>query len=341
MLDRSLLQRIARIFFLLLIATAASASAATQASTSGAVQPVPAGQSSQPSASGSSVANGSDGQYTIHTSVSEVVIYATVLDKHEQLVTSLKQPDFTVYEDGVQQKIASFSQRDVPVSLGILVDNSGSMGMKRAAVDRAAIDLVRASNPDDESFIVNFSDEAFLDQDFTSNIGLLEKGLSHIDSTGGTALYDAVIAAADHLAKHGKHAKQALLVVTDGEDNSSSSTLADAVRRIQSLNGPIVYSIGLLYDESGGDTRKAKKALQTLSEETGGIAFFPKSLNQVHDIAEEVAQDIRQQYMIGYHPTRPISDGGYRTIHVVAHAKGFGKLTVRTRKGYFARPSKN
>ncbi|MHB1937543.1 MAG: VWA domain-containing protein [Acidobacteriaceae bacterium] len=277
--------------------------------------------------------------FTYRTSVSEVVLYATVVDSHQRLAANLPKQDFSVYENNVQQTISSFGQEDVPVSLAILVDNSGSMAQKRAAVNRAAIDLIQASNPQDEAFIVNFSDEAFLDQDFTANVDLLRKGLSHIDSQGGTALYDAIIAGADHLAKQAKHPKQVILIITDGEDNSSSATLAETVRRIQALNGPIVYSIGLLYDEPDhGKGRQARKTLQTLSDQTGGLAFFPKSLDQVDSIAAEVAQDIRHQYILGYHPTQPISQGGYRTIRVDAKAKGLGKLTVRTRQGYFAQP---
>lgn len=296
-------------------------------------------------ASGSSAQSGRTGQgglggaFTFRTNVNEVVLYATVVDDHMHLVTTLKKPDFTVYEDNVKQAISSFRQEDVPVSLAILIDNSGSMREKRAAVNIAAIDLVRASNPQDESFIVNFSDEAFLDQDFTSNINLLEKGLSHIDSKGGTALYDAVVAAADHLAKAAKNSKQVILIITDGEDNSSSTTLEETVQRIQALQGPIVYSIGLLYDEQDGrEGRRARKDLQLLSDQTGGLAFFPKSLNQVDAMAREVAKDIRNQYILGYHPTNPIRNGGYRSVRVVAKAKGYGKLTVRTRAGYFAKP---
>lgn len=287
--------------------------------------------------SGQAVQAGPNGTYTLRTSVTEVVLYATVVDSHEHLVTTLQKQNFSIEEDGVPQSISSFREEDVPVSLAILVDNSASMELKRAAVNRAAIDLVRASNPQDEDFIVNFSDEAFLDQDFTSKINLLEKGLSHIDSKGGTALYDAVIAAAAHLAKNAKRAKQVILIITDGEDNSSSASLADTVRSVQKLNGPIVYSIGLLYDESnGGQAKRARKALETLSDQTGGIAFFPKSLDQVDAIAGEVARDIRQQYILGYHPSRPVSEGGYRSVHVTAKANGRGKLTVRTRAGYFA-----
>ncbi len=322
------------------VALASAPAFAQQASVPTAQPASPSQTSPNPSTPAQPAARaGSNTPFTYRTSVSEVVLYATVVDSHQRLATNLQKQDFTVFENNVQQTISSFGQEDVPVSLAILVDNSGSMAQKRAAVNRAAIDLIQASNPQDEAFIVNFSDEAFLDQDFTSDIGLLRKGLSHIDSQGGTALYDAVIAGADHLAKQAHHPKQVILIITDGEDNSSSATLAETVRRIQALNGPIVYSIGLLYDEPDhGQGRQARKALQTLSDQTGGLAFFPKSLDQVDSIAAEVAQDIRHQYILGYHPTQPINQGGYRTIRVEAKAKGMGRLTVRTRAGYFAQP---
>ena len=287
-------------------------------------------------ASGQQAPSKQDGRFVFRTSVEEVVLNVTVIDGQQRLVTTLTKPDFTIFEDNVQQKISSFQHEDIPVSIGILVDNSGSMRDKRAAVNRAALDLVRASNPEDEAFIVNFSDDAFLDQDFTSSIQQLQNGLSHIDSRGGTALYDAVVTSADHLAKSASRPKQVLLIITDGEDNSSSTTLEQTVRRIQDLQGPIVYSIGLLYgEESGRESKRARRALQLLSDETGGLAYFPKSLAQVDDIAAEVAKDIRNQYTIGYHATKPESQGGYRTIRVVVKAKGYGKLSARTRPGYY------
>jgi VWFA-related protein len=214
------------------------------------------------------------------------------------------------------------------------------MRMKRQAVNLSALDLVRASNPQDESFIVNFADEAYIDQDFTADLNKLRDGLGHIDSKGGTALYDAIIASADYMAKNAKKAKQVVLIITDGEDNASGTSLEETVRRIQDLQGPVVYSIGLLFEDSGGgrEARRAKRALQLLSDNTGGLAFFPKSLNQVDEIAAEVAHDIRNQYTIGYHSTRPASEGGYRTVRVEARAKGYSKLTVRTRPGYFPKP---
>jgi Ca-activated chloride channel homolog len=280
-----------------------------------------------------------DHGYTLRRDVEEVVLNVTVLDDHNKLVMNLEKPDFKVYEDSAPQNIISFQHEDIPVSMGILVDNSGSMRDKRQAVNSAALDLVKASNRDDEAFIVNFSDEAYIDQDFTSDIGKLRDGLAHIDSKGGTALYDAVVASADQLAKGAKRAKQVLLVITDGEDNASVMSLEQTIQRIQALQGPVVYSIGLLFKDEGGgrEARRAKRALQLLSSETGGVAFFPKSLGEVDDIAAEVARDIRSQYTIGYHSTKPASLGGYRLVKVEAHGSGYGKLTVRTRSGYYPR----
>jgi Ca-activated chloride channel family protein len=286
------------------------------------------------------ISRGGNGQYTLQRNVDEVVLNATVLDDKQHLVTTLAKDDFKVYEDSVAQTITSFQHQDIPISLGILVDNSGSMRMKRQAVNASALDLVHYSNPDDESFIVNFSDEAYIDQDFTANVNKLRDGLSHIDSKGGTALYDAIMASADYLTKNAKRPKQVLLVITDGEDNASSTTLEETVRRIQDLQGPIVYSIGLLYDDQGGgrEAHRARRALEMLSNETGGISFFPKNLDQVDAIAGEVAHDIREQYTIGYHSTKAANQGGFRVVHVEAKAKGYNKLIVRTKTGYYPNP---
>jgi len=289
------------------------------------------------------ITRGTSGKFTLRRDVDEVILNATVLDDSGHLVNSLKQEDFSVTEDGIPQKIASFLHEDAPVSLGLVVDNSGSMLHKRSAVNTAALDVVKASNPKDETFVVNFSDEAYIDQDFTSDTAKLREGLGHIDSKGGTAMYDAVVASADQLAKYGTRPKQVLLVITDGEDNASTLTLEQTIRRIQELQGPTVYTIGLLFgdENSSRENKRAKRALQLLSNETGGIAFFPKSLSQVDDIAAEVARDIRNQYSLGYHSTKPVSQGGYRLVHVEAKAKGMGKLTVRTRTGYFPRTQKD
>lgn len=295
----------------------------------------------EPSSEQREVSRGDKGQFTLQRDVEEVVLNATVVDSAGRHIETLQKENFKITEDGVPQTIAAFQHQDIPISLAILVDNSGSMRTKRQAVNAAALDLVKASNPDDETVIVNFADEAYQDTELTSSIPKLQEGLAHIESKGGTALYDAVIASADYLSKAAKRPKQVILIITDGEDNASGSTLEETVRRIQNLQGPVVYSIGLLFDDSGGgrEGRRAKRALQLLSDETGGVAYFPKSLNEVDDIAHEVASDIRGQYTIGYHSTKPASQGGYRTVNVEAKAKGLGKLTVRTKKGYFPKGS--
>ena len=277
-----------------------------------------------------------DGVYTMHQDVDEVLLTCAVVDEKGRPVTSLTRDNFRVWEDGAPQVVSSFLHQGQPVSLGILVDNSGSMRDKRAAVDAAALNLLKASNPRDSAFIVNFSDRAFLDQAFTSNIEALNRGLSHFDSKGTTALYDAVAASADELANHANHPKQVLLVITDGADNASRLNLEQAIRRVQNLGGPVVYTIGLLYDADKKESEQAENALEKLSQETGGIAYFPDSLQGVDRAASEVASDIRDQYTIGYHSTKPSNLGGYRIVHVEVSQPKHGKLVVRTRKGYYA-----
>jgi Ca-activated chloride channel homolog len=279
------------------------------------------------------------GKYTLHEDAYEVRLNATVLDSGGRSIQTLDKSAFTVYEDGVPQTINSFRHEDLPVSLGLLIDSSGSMYDKRVAVDKASLDFVKLSNPQDEEFLVDFSWEAFIDQDFTNDIEKLRQGLGFIKSSGGTAIYDALVASADYLSKNAKHPKQVLLVITDGEDNASSATLEQTIRRIQDLDGPVIYCVGLLFGEDTDkrESRHARRVLETLAEQTGGAAYFPKSVNDVDAIAAEVAQDIRTQYTISYHSTKSPALGGYREIHVEAKAKSFGRLSVRTRSGYYPR----
>jgi Ca-activated chloride channel homolog len=283
------------------------------------------------------------GKYTLRQDAYEVRLNATVLDGSGRSIQTLTKDAFTVYEDGVPQTISSFRHEDLPVSLGLLIDSSGSMYDKRTAVEKASVDFVKLSNPEDEEFLVDFSWEAFIDQDFTNSIDKLQQGLSFIKSSGGTAIYDALVASADYLSKNAKHPKQVLLVITDGEDNASSATLEQTIRRIQDLDGPVIYCVGLLFgdDTDKRESRHARRVLETLAEQTGGAAYFPKSVNQVDEIAAAVAQDIRTQYTISYHSTKSPTLGGYREVHVEAKAKGFGRLSVRTRSGYYPRVGPN
>jgi VWFA-related protein len=274
--------------------------------------------------------------FVLRTDVEEVVLNATVLNG-SNIVQDLTKDDFQVTEDGVKQTLLSFQHTDLPVSIGVVIDNSGSMYRKRPSVNKSALDLIQASNPNDEAFVVNFSDEAFIDCDFTADINKLRDGLSHIDSRGGTALYDAVVASADHLVEEGKRPKQVLVLITDGDDNASTLNLEQTIHRVQELSGPVIYTIGLLFGDemTRTEVRHARRSLELLSGETGGMAFFPKSIEEVDQIAAEVARDIRSQYTLGYHSTKPTSVPGFRKIDVTAVGKGGAKLTVRTRTGYF------
>jgi len=296
-------------------------------------QSTPPPPSTSPQNSPQQPDTGEGGVFVFRKDVDEVLLHAIVIDDKQRMVTTLDRNSFNVLEDGKPQKITSFRHEDVPVALGIVIDNSGSMREKRQKVNQAALNLVKASNPQDEVFVVNFSDEYYLDQNFTNDIKKLKEALEKIDARGGTALYDAVVASSEELKKNARLDRRVLLVVTDGEDNASRESLEQAIKRLQEENGPTVYSIGLLGEEK---QRRARRALQTMSERTGGIAFLPKTLDEVDEISKTVAHDIRNVYTIGYKPTNPRTAGGYRTIRVDAKGKGLGKLVVRTKSGYYA-----
>ncbi len=274
------------------------------------------------------------GVFVFRKDVDEVLLHASVVDDKQHIITTLDRNAFTVFEDGKPQNIISFHNVDIPVAMGIVIDNSGSMREKRNKVNQAALNLVRSSNPKDEVFVVNFNDEYYLDQDFTNNLLKLKEALEKIDARGGTALYDAVVASAEHLKKFARLEKKVLFVVTDGEDNASNETLEQAIKHLQEENGPSVYAIGILGDEE--HPKRARKALDVIAQRTGGIAFFPKTLDEVDEISRTVARDIRNQYAIGYRPTNPRGNGGFRQIRVEAKAKGHGKMVVRTKSGYYA-----
>ena len=281
----------------------------------------------------------SNGGYTLNVYAQEVLLNCTVLDNKGQLVDGLDKKDFKVFEEKVPQTIVSLRHRDTPVSIGLLVDSSGSMKEKRNAVNKAALDLVKASNPEDETFVIDFSDQAYLDQDFTANLDDLRKSLGQFTGSGGTAIYDTVATAADKMEKTAKRPRKVLILVTDGDDNASAISLQTAIHDVQGLQGPIIYSVGLLFgsDTGLGEARHAKHALQELSDQTGGIAFFPKSLDEIDAVAAEVARDIRNQYAVSYRSTQTADNGQYRSVRVEAYGPGHKKLNVHTRLGYFAR----
>lgn len=282
------------------------------------------------------------GRYTLEADAYEVQLNVSVLDSVGRPALNLTKTAFRVFEDGVPQTITGFRHEDTAISLGLLIDSSASMYDKRAAVEQAFLDLVRFSNSKDEEFLVDFSSKAYIDQDFTSSVDKLHQGFRYVNSTGGTAEYDAVMASAAYLSKHAKNNKKVLVLITDGEDNASRTKIGEMIRRVQELDGPVIYCVGLLFGEDTDklESRNARSLLEQIAAQTGGAAFFPKSLNDVDKIASIVAADIRTQYIIGYRSTNPPSNGGYRTVRVDAFGTDRQKLNVRTRNGYLPKATR-
>lgn len=276
--------------------------------------------------------------YTIRMNANLVILSATVVDRHNALVSGLARHDFQVYEDHVLQQIKDFSHEDVPVAVGLVIDNSGSMGQKRADVIVAALSFAQSSNPGDQMFVVNFNEHVSYglptDVPFTDRRDQLQLALSTIKTIGETALYDAIATALDHL-KQSKCDKKVLILISDGGDNASKHSLAE-VSEMARHSAAIIYSIGI-FDEQDGDQNPG--VLKRFTKDTGGEAFFPASSKEISSICEEIARDIRNQYTLVYVPVDTNQDGGYRIVDVRASAPAHGRLTVRTRTGYFLPPA--
>jgi Ca-activated chloride channel homolog len=277
-----------------------------------------------------------DGDVPIFRAGTQLVdLHVSVIDKNGKLVTDMPESAFKVYENGVEQPLKRFLREDVPVSMGIIIDNSGSMRDKRAKVAAASVALVKASNPQDEEFIVDFNDDAYLDQPLTGDIKKLEAALDRLDSRGGTAMRDAISSSIDYVKDKGKRDKRVLVVVTDGNDNTSAETLENLLRKSQ-RSEVLIYCIGLLSEEEPREARSARRALKALSEASGGLDYYPKDLAEVERVTPQIAHEIRNQYLLAYSPTNPALDGSFRKIEV--KVKGYGNPMVRTRSGYYATP---
>jgi len=280
---------------------------------------------------------GRDNGYTLKLNANLVILSATVLDRHNALVSGLGKNDFQIYEDGVLQQVKDFSREDIPVAAGILLDNSASMAPKRNDVIIAALAFARSSNPHDQMFVVNFNDRVSFglprDKPFTDRQEQLEQALSAINTTGQTSLYDGISAGLDHL-KQANRDKRVLILISDGGDNASKRTLAQVLAMARQSSA-IVYAIGI-FDEQDGDTNPG--VLKQFAKETGGEAFFPESSKDIPAICEGIARDIRNQYTLTYTPTVASQDGRYRAIVVKARGGNRGRLSVRTRAGYLVPP---
>jgi Ca-activated chloride channel homolog len=265
-----------------------------------------------------------------------VLLHASVVDKNGKLLTNIPQSAFKILEDGVEQQLRLFRREDVPVSMGIIVDNSGSMTSKRARVAAAALEMVKQSNPDDEVFIVNFNDDTHFDQPLTNDVKKLQAALARMEARGGTAMRDALSKSITYVKKNGKKDKKVLVVITDGNDNSSDVTFDQLIRQAQNSE-VLIYSIGLLNEEEAGQAKAAKKSLKALADASGGLDYYPKSTSDVEEITPRVAHEIRNQYILGYTSSNQVFDGSFRQIKVTV--TGFGRPTVRTRNGYYATPT--
>ncbi len=270
-------------------------------------------------------------QQPFHTETRLVVLHATVRNARGELVTGLESSAFTVYENGKRQPITLFRRDDIPVSLGLLIDNSGSMRTLRPKVEAAALALARASNPQDEIFVLNFNDKAHVDVPFTTDTAVLEAGIARVDSIGGTAMRDAISMAQGYLSDHGTRDRKALLVITDGIDNASVAT-REAIERQAEQSETVIFAVGLFGAEDRA--KQGRHELDQLAERTGGMAYYPADIGAIDGIALEIARQIRSQYTLAYAPLNQALDGTYRAIHV--SVSGPERASVKTRTGYRA-----
>jgi Ca-activated chloride channel homolog len=269
---------------------------------------------------------------TFRTDTRLVVLNVSVFDKDGKIIKDLGKGAFKVYENGEKQTVSTFRQEDVPISLGLIIDTSASMTDKRDRVASAALAMVKASNPQDEVFIINFNEAAVLAREFTNNTKDLENALRNLEPKGETAMRDALLLGIEHLRHRAHKDKKVLLVVTDGEDNSSMETQAHLVEVAQQ-NDVIIYAIGLLGAEEPESAARARKQLSELTQQTGGQSWFPNDVAEIANITPAIAHEIRNQYILTYTPMNLAADGTFRKIRVDVDVPG---AVVRTRSGYYA-----
>jgi Ca-activated chloride channel homolog len=273
--------------------------------------------------------------YRVSVNVDLVVLNPTVQDRKGQCVWDLREENFEVYEDGIRQRIRLFRHEDVPVTVGLVIDHSGSMRRKISEVIAAARTFVRLSNPDDQMFVVNFNERVTLGLpstiSFTRRIDDLEYVILRPPETGQTALYDAIVEAEQRVAT-GSREKKVLIVVSDCGDNASKFELAEVLRKAEQSTA-VVNTIPVFKND---DPDANPRVLKRLAQVTGGESFLSGERDALVANCERIARDIRQAYTIGYAPAGGVRPGVYRSIRVVARAEGGGKFAVRARDGYIA-----
>ena len=276
---------------------------------------------------------GANAQTKIAVTANLVLLPVKVSDAHGAFVPGLKQEDFQVFEDGQLQKLTVFESRDTPVTVGLVVDHSKSMGPKLQDVVVAVSYFTHSSNPQDEMFVVDFNDDVSIElmrgKAFSSDVKDLEEALRAVSARGQTALYDAVSEGLHHL-QYGHFDKKALIIISDGGDNASHLKYSQVLAQARQAQAQI-YSIGLVGSLEGEEN---PGLLRRLCRDTGGIAYFPRVGESTASVAKEIARDLREQYTLGYAPQNLKSAGAFRKIEVKVTAAGHGKLRVRTRQGY-------
>ena len=275
-----------------------------------------------------------DENFKLNVNVDFTEVHVSVTDEKDHPIGNLQKANFRVFEDQREQQLSVFKHEDIPVSMGLVIDNSRSMEPRKERMDAAVLAFVRKSNPDDETFIVHFDDTARLNRDFTTSISLLEETLASVRPFGQTAIYDALILALDHM-RQAKQPKTAILLFTDGIDNASKHTVDEAIEAAERSH-VAVYTIGLL-SESGGE--KAEDSLVRIARTTGGRSFFPLTVDEARTDMERVARDLREQYTLGYIPSNPSHAGEWRSVRVeVTPPAGLPrmiKLIANYRHGYY------
>jgi Ca-activated chloride channel family protein len=267
---------------------------------------------------------------TLKVDVPVVLVNATVSDLKGRLVAGLERQHFRLWEDSIEQEVEYFSLEDMPVSVGLVFDTTGSMAEKLSAARNAATAFLKTSNPRDEYFLIEFSDQPKLVQEFTTDLSKLQKRIFSTSASGLTPLFDAVHLGLEKITD-GKNTKKALLIITDGEDNHSRYTFSD-IREFAREHDAQIYAIGLV------DSLLGQTTIKDLVETSGGRAFFPSSVNQLEDICTRIAIELKNQYLLGYRSTNEVKDGSWRQIRVEIKApKGLPPLSVRARAGYYAR----
>ena len=271
-----------------------------------------------------------------------VLLDVTVVDQNNRPVMDLNKEQFEVLEDKIPQEIKFFSREQAPVSLAFVIDASGSMRPKLDTVIKASVNLVKESKPGDEMAVIQFKDQPELLEEFTSDINDVTDALQGIIASRQTAMLDALYLSADYASKEGKNRKKAVILVTDGLDNNSYYKFDEVVSHLREADVQI-YFIGFINDLSSdhglfnrSEKDKAENLLNKLAADTGGKAFYPRELADVHSIAQQISTDLRTQYSIGYYPTNSKRDGSFRAVKVAINGGANRRLVARTRAGYTA-----